>query len=1074
MQTQIIQNNLEAMFANRQLKITGTGKAKTSEKLSSGYRINRSADDAAGLAISEKMRWQIRGLNRASKNIQDGISFDQTADGYLNEVDSILQRIRELAVESSNDTNTPEDRMHLDEEVQALKKETKRIFKTAEFNTIKIWNEPYMPDPAVMEEEDSWKLETPATGGLPSGVSMTPTGRSSYDAGRGHYSTAAFFDFSGINSSNISSLDGTGFHVNAADGTIYSVTFDSSTNENSIVGHGADSKWEGAGRNGAWTITVGTAGCTSAQDVVKRIAEAADGKSQEDGLHFTVSCGDTTDRTLVVYDKVSASTINQTGMTVGNGYYNIDHTKKYEADFQVFNEGVDAYGNVIYGGVEINDVRHRWNEMNPPVPCENGVFTEDWEVDFYDYDNDGGGSSERYDTSGDTNNGGEHIHLKGKKGDPAYMVTRTYDWDAKTDGIYVNNVLAADWDTVLATEDEGSYSFTYNNMTISFDVNPGDGIDDMIVGIHGDQLRTAYTWDVSGVDGIPEQNRTKALDIINGNAVFVTNANQNVIDADYRIKADDNGITIQDSLGQSHATKTWGTPSTTVRTSDDDLAISDWGDIYNVDGASPAYQSDNTTFDDMEYYNYTDDVNSLVPISFDFVLEDEASRDSAIAALNGVRFKNMVDAPWKMNVIPEDRGISIYFKKDNMDFEGQRTYHRDFDDSDARITGSITRKLEGSLRQVGSPTTNTDGIRNSSSPSDYAYNNTGTVYTYYLDTGNGMYKKYNIKEQAATLTNARNLVTTEQGTVHYSYSGDFAGETMDGVRGNDFTMTQTTTEYQTATQNWKRYVFEDAGEPAVEASDMQGRWAGRKLQDAFDAGKKSGTTVIGNGTAQGGFSAYSTQSTTIKRTGNSRDEVKIVTASGSPATVEFSSYDGHTAVGNTQKSKVEFKAEGFASRTFAPDEKSMADHNVNVESLYLEAKVSPVAERELNIQAGAQAWQNILERWTVLTNSVIGISGTNVKTFSSAQRAIRQVDKALEIVNGQRADWGAWTNRLEHAKASDDNTSENTQASESRIRDADMADEMVRHSKHSILEQVGQTVLSQANQKKDMVLQLLQ
>ena len=83
-------------------------------------------------------------------------------------------------------------------------------------------------------------------------------------------------------------------------------------------------------------------------------------------------------------------------------------------------------------------------------------------------------------------------------------------------------------------------------------------------------------------------------------------------------------------------------------------------------------------------------------------------------------------------------------------------------------------------------------------------------------------------------------------------------------------------------------------------------------------------------------------------------------------------------------------------------------------------------------------------------------------------------DKALEIVNGQRADWGAWTNRLEHAKASDDNTSENTQASESRIRDADMADEMVRHSKHSILEQVGQTVLSQANQKKDMVLQLLQ
>jgi len=130
-----INNNLMAMNTHRQLGInTGAG-AKSIEKLSSGYRINRAGDDAAGLAISEKMRGQIRGLSQASRNAQDGISLIQTAEGALNETHAILQRMRELSVQAASDTNVTADRLQIKEEVTALTTEIGRIASDTEFNT---------------------------------------------------------------------------------------------------------------------------------------------------------------------------------------------------------------------------------------------------------------------------------------------------------------------------------------------------------------------------------------------------------------------------------------------------------------------------------------------------------------------------------------------------------------------------------------------------------------------------------------------------------------------------------------------------------------------------------------------------------------------------------------------------------------------------------------------------------------------------------------------------------------------------------------------------------------------------
>ena len=134
----IINHNLSAMFADRSLKVTQVFLDKDSEKLSSGLRINRAGDDASGLAVSEKMRSQIRGLNRASANAADGISFIQTSEGYLQESQDIIQRIRELAVQAANGIYTEEDRMQIQVEVSQLVDEVDRIASHAQFNGLNM------------------------------------------------------------------------------------------------------------------------------------------------------------------------------------------------------------------------------------------------------------------------------------------------------------------------------------------------------------------------------------------------------------------------------------------------------------------------------------------------------------------------------------------------------------------------------------------------------------------------------------------------------------------------------------------------------------------------------------------------------------------------------------------------------------------------------------------------------------------------------------------------------------------------------------------------------------------------
>jgi flagellin len=148
----IINHNMSAMYANRTLGATGVDIAKDIEKLSSGQRINRAGDDASGLAVSEKLRSQIRGLNQATKNIENGISFIQTTEGYLGETQDILHRMRELAVQGANGVYTSEDRMQIQVEVSQLVDEINRIASHAQFNGMNLMTGRFAQNgPATMQ-----------------------------------------------------------------------------------------------------------------------------------------------------------------------------------------------------------------------------------------------------------------------------------------------------------------------------------------------------------------------------------------------------------------------------------------------------------------------------------------------------------------------------------------------------------------------------------------------------------------------------------------------------------------------------------------------------------------------------------------------------------------------------------------------------------------------------------------------------------------------------------------------------------------------------------------------------------
>ena len=342
----VVQHNLQAMNANRMLNVTTGQQAKSTEKLSSGYRINRAADDAAGLTISEKMRKQIKGLDQASTNAQDGVSSVQTAEGALTEVHSMLQRMNELAVQASNGTNSEDDRQAIQDEISQLTTEIDRVAETTKFNEIYLLKG---------DKSGTTKTNTVAAhdAGLAGKLSESVDGKTTFTADAlavGDKVTIAGKEYTLVDSADTADYtDLNGFTAQAGDkltkdGETYTYVDAAGTTpagqtaaaagwfKDSNTGTGADTVTVAAGdkltRSGKTTTFMGNAAATTtaktlseAQAEIKKAA--ANSKVTIDGKEYTVSTK--TDLTLAqptaTADDLANMLSSDSNFKIGNDQY---------------------------------------------------------------------------------------------------------------------------------------------------------------------------------------------------------------------------------------------------------------------------------------------------------------------------------------------------------------------------------------------------------------------------------------------------------------------------------------------------------------------------------------------------------------------------------------------------------------------------------------------------------------------------------------------------------------------------------------------------------------------------------
>lgn len=302
----VIQHNMPAANANRMFLKNDGQYAKASEKLSSGYRINRAADDAAGLAISEKMRRQIRGLTQASKNAQDGISFVQIADGAMNEIHAMLHRGTELSIKAANGTLTDDDRSYIQQEIAQLLKEIDHITEKTTFNEIRVFQQPEEITEDVIYKGDLPKWVTYTSSGNMDGSYKTqeqytitktdntttpPTVTTSTGTADVEHASATidFSSFTGT-TQQINDLLGNGFHTTCCTcDSHYSIEFT----------EGTDARREISGRH--YIFKIGIDGCTNAAELIQRIIDGTN--KGNPNSHYTRFAKDPANQNaLVIYD----------------------------------------------------------------------------------------------------------------------------------------------------------------------------------------------------------------------------------------------------------------------------------------------------------------------------------------------------------------------------------------------------------------------------------------------------------------------------------------------------------------------------------------------------------------------------------------------------------------------------------------------------------------------------------------------------------------------------------------------------------------------------------------------------
>lgn len=1013
---QVIANNLASMFTSRQLNITTKNKSKSVEKMSSGYRINRAADDAAGLSISEKMRYQIRGLDRGSRNTEEGISFIQVADGAMQEIHSMIQRIRELSVQASNDTNTMADKQCINEEIKHIRNEINRVCADTEFNN----------QPVFENSEVSIGIE-----GSPEDLQIFDA---TYDDATGQVTYGGFI-----------------FHGERVTWDIVDpnmVETDAVTGKQTFVG-------------GDYTYTAPSTGCTfqiscNAGDAVPKINRtiniSADNKGVKvDGKHFSWEhFSDEEGKTL------SNSTIHD-----GIWKFNYEGTKfefQIGASINTVSDMAKAINAMGDGGVEYT-CKIVYVGVEPEKAVDAGVIKNlrisNTLLNILD-------NSDKLDirvrAGKDATNQQDGIWLEKNDGSIIIGSYRTWasmgitSWDSGKDinssytYIYHDD---GDNDTYL------SFEYSLSNVTSVDSVI--DGLDNMVISSNG--ITTKYGINTSVT--IPQ----------GGNLIFAT----------HRHSGDNVSFQEEKDLGRDFDIK-WinGVASTDLAYDSGSSSVK--AVFEDANGNSVITYNGSTTQIEQELHT---DLTSYIS----YILSRKK-----VLALNG-------KDPQKEDLTKGD--LSQIVGAGNMTSSGY------FDEVITIDTNSM-KLTDGN----GSPGLN--GVKYPSAYIDFA--DFGNTYTADALIGLGFNSTCKTCSNHYSIIFVENasLNTTPQG-YKYNYksqNNDYAlqidinsinaknGEELASALIDivsdcfDFHFTQY------AAEGSKLYIFDNRPSNSGTTSATFGTKPHLdNYKDVFtislnaDVGRTLGFSYTydyqnikddiivemaqyNSGEyvqkLDGSYVKYDPSDTSM--IGSQRYNLNVSYKKHSDQSVEVSIDEliddciQGALTEMFQNSHVRLDAKDYTYMQISGDE----NPNVAIKAVFNSDIKGNSFNKELIIQNSSNGRDIVrIPKFSVNT-SLLKLNIINVESYEAAQNTIRCSDYAINYISGKRSLYGAYQNRLEYIYNNSRNSLENTQVAESRIRDADMAKEMVSYSRNMLLEQVTQSMLSQANQQKDRVVQLLQ
>lgn len=1012
---QIPAHNLLAQYTDRQLNINTKGKTKSGEKLSSGYRINRAADDAAGLHISEKMRWQIRGLNRGQKNTLDGISWIQTADGAMDEITQIIQRIRELAVQGSNDTNTEQDRAAIDSEIKNLRKEINRISVDTEFNTQDIFDNSYVTMDVIGSPDDLQVFNA------------------SYNDATGEVAWGGFV-----------------FHGERITWDTVNpgmVEIDPVTNEQIFTG--GDYSFTNAD---GYTFHISCEAGSKVPDITRTIALSAN------------NSGVSIDGKLIGWNElIDEDEKPLSASNIHGGTWTLNY------------EGAQL-------GFFINDTVETISDIAKAIDsCNDGKVSYTWKTAYI------GETSEKAVDATVMKNlriSNTLAQSLGASPDLTYVVragnsgAQNGIWLEKADGTMVNGSYKAwadltpgisSWDSGTDINSSNTYTYTFGDASdayISFDFKLSDitSTDSVIDGldgmeIKGEKIKTNYVTNLNAtLDGnllkatATSKNPINFFEELTLGRDFDTRTVDNVANADIQYDASTDTATLDFSKnGTSAISYTGNTAKIENELASD---VSTYLSYVLRKKTTAALEGLNADQIDLNKGNLTDLVGAGNITTSGYF-------DSSLTIQAGMTLSD-----GKGSYHPGEAGKN--YPAAYIDFSGLGNSYG-LDDL-VGLGFNSTCKTCDNHYSIAFVT----GASGGTTVSSYEYNFKGQGKNYVLQIDVDSLKNNGVAT-GADLAEALTEITSDCYDFHYTqYAAD----------GNKLWV------YDNRTQNsgTRDATFDTAPFNAIDTDEFH------LAMKTADGREIDLTYVYDYGDIADRISVQMTQDAGgdyVKNDDGSYASYNPAVHTGVPADklyrmdIVYQDNNGNQVAGMTEAvnayvadamehmlgtSNLQLDAADYTYMQVKGDENS----NVAIRAIFDSKMEETPYDNGIHIQNSSNVGDDIkLPRFSM--NSVmLHLFTAGTRTFDQAQSTIVNADYALSLVSDMRSTYGAYQNRLEHTIQNSANAEENQQAAESRIRDTDMAAEIVTYSMHSVLEQAGQSMLAQANQQTENILRLLQ